>query len=199
MTKDKAPPALQRWIRARFFPDLIVPSPDVIDYTLLADRGFRLVFLDIDNTLVCHGSRRGDAFARRIVEDIHEAGLIPIIASNAREARARSFADSLDLEFIANAKKPAMEALCQDLSHRQCQPDHALMLGDQLLTDVWSARRAGMAVILTQRRDRREIVTVRFKRLIEWLLIRLGGKAYWDSLFLQDGAKSPGGQGYDRL
>lgn len=199
MTKDKAPRPIQRWIRARFFPDLIVPSPEVIDYRTLAAKGFRLVLLDIDNTLVCHGEHLGDDFARRVVGQVQEAGLLPIIASNAREERARSFADSLGLDFIANARKPAMEPICMELEGRQCLPKEAIMVGDQLLTDVWSARRAGMPVILTLRRDPAEMITVRLKRPIERILIRLGGKSHWQGLFLDQANGKQGDRAYDRL
>ena len=199
MTKDKAPRPLQRWIRARFFPDMIVPSPDMIDYQALAAKGFRLVLLDIDNTLVCHGKRLGDDFARLVVSQVQEAGLVPLIASNAREERARSFADSLGLDFIANARKPAMEPICLELEGRQCLPREAIMVGDQLLTDVWSARRAGMPVILTLRRDPAEMITVRLKRPIEWILVRLGGKSHWQGLFLEEAAGEQGDKAYDRL
>ncbi len=176
------PPSLSRWVRSRFFPDLIVASPGQLDYRKLAEEGFRLVLLDIDNTLALHGSRTADDFARSVVERIEGAGLVPVITSNARRQRAETYAGSLGLGFIPEAGKPGIGAICRELSERDCRPDQALMIGDQLLTDIWSARRAGLPVILTDKRARSEIVTVRFKRLIEWLLIRLGGKASWKSL-----------------
>lgn len=169
-------------VRARFFPDMIVSSPLAIDYQKLAQAGFRLALLDIDNTLVCHGSFLCDQEAAETVARVKEAGLTPVIASNAPEQRARTFADSLGIDFIANAKKPGVEAICRELSGRGCDPGETVMIGDQLLTDVWSARKAGIPVILTDRRSKREIFTVRLKRPIEWILIRLGGKARWRAL-----------------
>lgn len=180
--KDKKKRSLGQRVRDTFYPDMIVPSPDAIDYGRLARLGCRIVLLDIDNTLAPHGTREGDAFARRIVAMVQEAGLLPVIASNAKEDRARTFADSLGVPFISNARKPDARAICLDLEGRDCQPAEAVMVGDQLLTDVLSARRGKIPVILTDRRSRSELVTIRFKRGLEWILIRLGGKDKFDAL-----------------
>ncbi len=177
---------LIRTVQAHFYPDLIVSSPEVIDYERLKSMGFQVILLDVDNTLVLHGSHEGDAFARAIVTKVEQAGLIPVIASNAREHRARSFADSLGVEFISQAKKPGIEAICQDLTKRSCAYHNALMVGDQLLTDVWAARKAKIPVILTEKRSPHEIITVKMKRVIERLIRLLGGKDDWEMLKVID-------------
>lgn len=177
---------LARQIRQKFYPDLIVPSPRSIPYDRLASMGFRIVLLDVDNTLVTHGSHEGDDFAKEIVLRVQKAGLIPVIASNAREHRARSFANSLGIDFIAQAKKPGIDAICLELTARSCERHNALMVGDQLLTDVWAARKANIPVILTQKRAEHEIITVKMKRVIERLLRFLGGKSEWEALKLKN-------------
>ncbi len=173
---------LSEWIRARFFPDWIVSSPVEIDFESLAMRGFRVVLIDIDNTLAFHGSKTADEFAKTVIERIKMSGLSPVIVSNARVERARTYADSLGIPFIAHARKPGIENICRDLEQRDCPSHHALMVGDQLLTDIWSARRAGIPVILTERRSPHEFFTVRIKRPIESLLIALGGRSRWNEL-----------------
>ncbi len=182
--------SISEWIRNRFFPDMIVSSPDTIDFEELQRRGFRVVLLDIDNTIALHGSKTGDSFAKNIVDRIHDAGLEPIIVSNAKIERARTFADSLGISFIAHARKPSIDAICRELQCRSCPCCDALMVGDQLLTDVWSAKRAGIPIIFTHKRSSKELITVRLKRPIEWLLIVLGGRSRWNALK---------GNDYDRL
>ena len=174
--------ALSRCVRSFFFPDLIVSSPLAIDYDQLVSSGFRVALVDIDNTLACHGSHACDPEAAAIIEKIQDAGLVPVIVSNAGMERARTYADSLQVEFIAKAKKPRTGAICLALENLGCLPEHTITIGDQLLTDVWSARRAGIPVILTDKRSNKEIFTVRLKRPLEWILIRCGGKARWQTL-----------------
>ncbi|HZK29433.1 MAG TPA: YqeG family HAD IIIA-type phosphatase [Clostridia bacterium] len=173
------------WVRKQFFPNKIVSSPVAIDFAKLATQGFRVVLLDIDNTLVCHGSHECDDFAAGIIDRVRAVGMDPIIVSNARSNRAQSFASSLDVEFIANARKPSTQSILGDLSGRQCPPHHAVMVGDQLLTDVWFAKKAGVPVILTEKRSQKEIITVRLKRILESLLIRLGGRDHWNHLYTE--------------
>ncbi|MGI6508441.1 MAG: YqeG family HAD IIIA-type phosphatase [Saccharofermentanales bacterium] len=180
--KIKKNRGIAAWIRARFFPDRIVSSPEEIDFDALAMRGFRIVLLDIDNTLAFHGSETGDDFAKTIVDRVSAAGLCPVIVSNARLERAQTYADSLGISFIAHARKPGIENICRDLEHRECPCENALMVGDQLITDVWFARRAGIPVILTERRSPHELITVRVKRPLESLLIILGGRSHWNDL-----------------
>lgn len=176
----------QRWFQKHFFPDWIVPSLEALDFERLAAEGYKIAYLDIDNTLVFHGAHVGDDFARQTIQRVADAGILPVIASNAREPRARSFAASLDIPYVAEARKPSTKALLADLKERGIAPVDALMLGDQLLTDVWSGKRCGMAVVLTERRGKREICTVRLKRGIEWLIIRLGGLGHWKRRYETD-------------
>lgn len=197
--RDKGGPVSRR-IRSRFFPDLIVASPARIDYPLLVSRGYQVALVDIDNTLACHGSRVCDQEAENIIACIQEAGLTPLVASNAPAERARTFADSLGVSFIAKAGKPKTREILRALDQKGYDACRTLMIGDQLLTDAWSARRAGIAAILTDRRSPKEIWTVRLKRPLEWILIRLGGKAFWQSL-RDDYSRLPacGGSPHDRL
>jgi HAD superfamily phosphatase (TIGR01668 family) len=180
--KIKKSRGLSEWIRARFFPDRIVSTPEEIDFEALAAQGVRIVLVDIDNTIALHGSTTADAFAERVIERIKNTGLCPVIVSNAGFERARSYADSLGVSFIAHARKPSIDSICQDLAQRDCPHENALVIGDQLLTDVLSARRAGIPVILTEKRSQKEFFTVRIKRPIESILIMLGGRSYWEDL-----------------
>ncbi|HPY64676.1 MAG TPA: YqeG family HAD IIIA-type phosphatase [Bacillota bacterium] len=180
--KIKKGRGLSEWIRARFFPDRIVSTPEEIDFEALAAQGVRIVLVDIDNTIALHGSTTADAFAERVIERIKNAGLCPVIVSNAGFERAHSYADSLGVSFIAHARKPSIDSICQDLAQRDCPHENALVIGDQLLTDVLSARRAGIPVILTEKRSQKEFFTVRIKRPIESILIMLGGRSYWEDL-----------------
>ena len=180
--KIKKNRGLSEWIRARFFPDRIVSTPAVIDFEALATQGFRIVLVDIDNTIALHGSTTADTFAKKVIERIKSADLCPVIVSNAGIERARSYADSLGISFIAHARKPGIDSICRDLAQRGCPRENALVIGDQLLTDVWSARRAGIPVVLTAKRSPKELFTVRIKRLLESILIKLGGRSHWDDL-----------------
>jgi HAD superfamily phosphatase (TIGR01668 family) len=169
-------------VRAFFFPDAIVASPDVIPYGKFRDKGIRAVFLDLDNTLAIDGSYQADTYTKQLVAHIREAGLTPVIVSNAEHERALAFAASVPAECIPKAKKPSTDIIRAYIMENNWQPHEILMVGDQLLTDVLCARRLGMNIILTKQRAKHEIIPIRLKRHIEKCLILLGGYRHWKIL-----------------
>ncbi len=169
-------------LRASFFPDAIVASPDVIPFETLRENGIRAVFLDLDNTLAIDGSYESDTYTKQIVERIRKAELTPVIVSNADHERALAFAESVPADCISKAKKPSTDIIQAYITAHNWQPQEILMVGDQLLTDVLCARRIGMNIILTKQRARHEIIPIRLKRYIEKCLILLGGCRHWEAL-----------------
>jgi predicted HAD superfamily phosphohydrolase YqeG len=68
---------LIHFLSEKLKPDRIYRSIEQIDFRNLKAQGIDLVLLDIDNTLVHHGSHHPDAYARKAVETIQNAGLVP--------------------------------------------------------------------------------------------------------------------------
>ena len=143
-----------------------------IDFADYARQGFKLVLLDIDNTLARHGSREGDDFAREAVGRILQSGMECRIVSNAAAGRARLYAATLELPFTAMANKPSPRALRESCRMAGVLPNQTIMIGDQLLTDIAAARRAGCLAILVKPRFNHEAWNVRIKRLFEKLALR---------------------------
>lgn len=143
-----------------------------IDFAAYAAQGCRLILLDIDNTLARHGAYAADDFAREAVSRILKAGLACRIISNAKHKRAMAFSASLNLPFTAMANKPwphALKSACREAGIKSSQ---AVMIGDQLLTDIAAARRAGCRAVLVKPRFDHEAWNVRFKRIFERRALR---------------------------
>lgn len=157
------------WIK----PDRIYVSIDQIDFIALAALGKRLILLDIDNTLVRHGSRTADEFAMKIVKRIQEAGLIPYIISNAKPSRAKAFANSLDIAYQGLSGKPSTRGLQRAMNETRCSPQETVMIGDQLFTDVLAARRAGVLAVLVLPLDSHEVWNVAIKRAFEFPFLQV--------------------------
>jgi hypothetical protein len=153
-------------------PDLYVSNLDGVDFAGLSGLGYRLILLDVDNTLSRHGGYRADHYARQAVRRIRAAGLQCWLISNAGRKRIERFAASLDLPFVAWAKKPSVRGLLLACQACGCEPRQAVMVGDQILTDVISAHRAGCLAVLVRPRDRHEALNVRIKRLFERIFYR---------------------------
>lgn len=161
-----------KWFAEHLKPDDRARDLLHVDYRQLFDRGIRLILLDIDNTLVRHGARRADEFAVEAVSRMQKAGFQIMIISNARQDRAGAFARTLNLPYIGMANKPSIKALREACRITGVGPQVACMIGDQLLTDIWAGRRAGVLTILVEPRFRQEAWNVRLKRPLENNLIR---------------------------
>ncbi len=148
-------------------PERIYTSLENIDFLDLASSGYQLVLLDIDNTLVMHGTRIADDFSKRILLKIQNAGLKPYIISNAKFSRAKTFSESLGVPFQGLSGKPSPKGILRALQATDCQAQHAVMIGDQLFTDVIAANRAKVLSILVLPLSKHEAWNVAIKRIFE--------------------------------
>lgn len=164
---------MKKWLRKNFQPDQICDGVNSIDYNLLKHEGIELLLLDIDNTLAVHGSLTADTYAKTAITKMHQAGLDVFILSNAKKRRAKSYADSLGIESEGMAYKPSPKVLTKVCSNKNMKEDSVCMIGDQLLTDIWAANRAGVRSILVKPRSEHEDLHIRFKRLIEKLILKI--------------------------
>ena len=73
---------LRRKIRKYFFPDKIVESVKDVDFEALKQLGYRVILLDIDNTLVAHGTSTADKSSLQIKTDLE---LLEIGRASCRE------------------------------------------------------------------------------------------------------------------
>lgn len=162
------------WTKRRFSPDVYVKSLAHLDFTKLFLAGFRMILLDIDNTLAQHGSVYGTPYSFEQVARIHEAGLACTIISNARTKRAQTFAESLGIPYVPSAQKPSTKGIRQvlkrDLSLTESQ---MIIIGDQLLTDILAGNRAGILTILVDPVSEIEARQVKIKRPLEKMLKRM--------------------------
>ncbi|MDO5734515.1 MAG: HAD-IIIA family hydrolase [Eubacteriales bacterium] len=141
-----------------------------IDWAGLYNSGYRVILVDIDNTLAKHGAESPDSYAKATIESIQAAGLRAVVLSNAAGDRAERYAEKLGIDGLGQAHKPSPRKILAKLSELNCPQSKAMMIGDQILTDVWAARKAGITSVKVEPRFKEEIITVRLKRYLEYLL-----------------------------
>jgi uncharacterized protein len=143
-----------------------------IDFSLYASQGYRLVMLDLDNTLGPHGSMAADDFAHQAVAAILAAGLLCWLVSNGSRRRIEQYASSLGLNSIPRANKPSARGLLQACRETGTPPAQAILIGDQMITDIVSAHRAGCRAVLVRQLGWHESWNIRLKRWLEKRLLR---------------------------
>ena len=151
----------------RFFPDRTFESAYALDAAAFKARGIKGVILDIDNTLVSPNAP-ADENSRRWIAALKEEGIECFILSNNSEKRASSFAAEVDCAYLAKARKPRADGFLKAVSRLGTNPDETVVLGDQLITDVLGAHRAGLKAWWVSPLDpANEQPFVRVKRILE--------------------------------
>lgn len=153
-----------------FYPDHEAASAYGIDYEGLYQKGFRGIIFDIDNTLVPHGAPADDR-AEKLLQRLHKIGFHTILLSNNKEPRVKSFNDRVGSQYIFKAGKPAQAGYRRAMKRLGTKPDNTIFVGDQLFTDVWGAKKAGIETYLTKPIDPKEEIQIVLKRYLEKIVL----------------------------
>ncbi len=143
-----------------------------IDYSALKSDGFELVILDLDNTLLPWKSSVVGDDVKEWVAGAKAAGLKLTILSNTHYPRRLSrIASELGIPAIAHALKPLKTQFGKAARAAGCERCRAVVVGDQLLTDILGGNLAGMRTILVRPVHPKEFVGTKISRMIEKLIL----------------------------
>ena len=154
----------------KFFPDEYVASTYVIPFEKLYEKGYRGVIFDIDNTLVPHGAP-ADNRAEKLFQRLSDIGFASCLISNNREARVKMFNRNIGTHYIYNAHKPSTKNYIRAMEIMGTDRTNTLFVGDQLFTDVWGAKRAGIHNILVKPIHPKEEIQIVLKRRLEKIVL----------------------------
>ena len=154
----------------RFFPDTTVSSTYAIDYEKLYQEGYRGVLFDIDNTLVEHGKEATEQ-AKKLFSRLRSIGFECCLISNNQEPRVKKFNEKIQVAYVYNAHKPSTKNYRKAMEIMGTDTDTTVFVGDQLFTDVWGAKRTGMASILVKPIHPKEEIQIVLKRYLEKIVL----------------------------
>ena len=153
-----------------FFPDKYVASTYVIDFEQLYKKGYRGLIFDIDNTLVPHGAP-ADKRALELFSRLKKIGFKCCLISNNQEPRVKRFNQDIQVDYIYNAHKPSTKNYLKAMEIMGTDRGNSLFIGDQLCTDVWGAKRAGIGNILVKPIHPKEEIQIVLKRYLERIVL----------------------------
>ena len=153
-----------------FYPDIEAPSAYTIDFTNLYSSGKKAIIFDIDNTLVPHGAP-ADERAKALFAKLHQLGFQTLLLSNNKEPRVKSFADDVGSLYIYKAGKPGIYGYRKAMELLSSTPDTTVFIGDQLFTDIWGAKKAGILTYLVKPIHPKEEIQIILKRRLEKIIL----------------------------
>jgi HAD superfamily phosphatase (TIGR01668 family) len=136
--------------------------------------GIKGVLIDLDNTLL---PWKGLEIPKETFDWITAGkalGLKLCLVSNTRNlVRLRDMGEKLDIPAVAPTRmKPSRSGFRRALEILELDAGEAIMIGDQMFTDVWGGNRAGIRTIWVERMAEREFFGTKFSRMVERLLSR---------------------------
>ncbi len=132
----------------KFIPNMRVDSVFDIDLEGLYAQGYRGIITDLDNTLV--GAKAPLATPELIewFEKVKKCGFKLVIVSNNNLNRVSVFANPLNIEFVHAARKPSGAAFHRAMEMMGLGPKETIVVGDQMMTDVFGGNRQGLFTVL---------------------------------------------------
>ena len=133
----------------------------------LVSIGVKGIVLDIDNTLEPYEHPDPGDHVVAWLSQLKSKGISAAIVSNNGKERVERFNKNLKLPCYFKAKKPFRKNVLNALKDMGVSKGEAVLMGDQVFTDVWAARNAGIrAILVPPINDKRDLFT-KFKRLLE--------------------------------
>ncbi len=154
----------------RFYPDTEADSVYELDFEKLYDCGYRGVIFDIDNTLVPHGAP-ADEQAVVLFDKLRSIGFQSILLSNNKEPRVKMFNDRVGSRYIYKAGKPSVKNYLKAMEMMGTGKENTIFIGDQLFTDVWGAKKAGIRTCLVKPIHPKEEIQIVLKRYLERIVL----------------------------
>lgn len=137
-------------MKAWFHPMSYVPHVSDIDFRSLRADGVRGVIVDLDNTLVGYRALEPEPEVTAwIGQAVHHEVRIIMVTNNATPW-ARTVAERLAVPIVANARKPLPRGFRRALRLLGLPREAAVVVGDQLFTDVVGAKLCGLRAILVE-------------------------------------------------
>ena len=125
------------------------------------------IVLDIDNTLTTHNNPMPPQSSMDWLVRVKKAGIKLIIVSNNKPPRVEPFAQLLDLEYVANGRKPLTYGINEAVRRMGFEKCDIAAIGDQIFTDIMGANLAGIRSCFVYPLEPETSLPFRFKRTIE--------------------------------
>ncbi|WP_075982376.1 YqeG family HAD IIIA-type phosphatase [Bacillus massilinigeriensis] len=167
----------------QFLPDQHVKSIFDIKPEVLKEKGIKGIITDLDNTLVEWDRPNATPKLVKWFDEMKKQNILITIVSNNNKERVETFSEPLGISFIFQARKPLRLAFNRAVKKMGIKKEEAVVIGDQLLTDVLGGNRSGFHTILVVPVAQTDGFATRINRKIERILLkwfRKKGMLQWE-------------------
>ena len=155
-------------------PDLYLRSVHDIDLDALRDQGVDTMLMDLDNTLLPRDTSVVPDDLKQWAAALNQRGFKVVLVSNNWHERVHTVAGELGFKLVAKAVKPLPFAFLRALSLVGSSRRQAVVVGDQMFTDVLGGKLLGMKTVMVLPLSASDLPHTLMLRHVEKVL--LGGR-----------------------
>jgi len=133
-----------------FTPEGYYKKLSAIPIDQLVAQGIKGMILDLDNTITTWNNLEFDPEVLTWFEQLHAAGIKSCILSNNYAPRIEPIAKAVGSLYVGQAKKPLKSGYRRGMKVLGTGIENTIMVGDQLLTDIFGGKRTGLRCILVE-------------------------------------------------
>ncbi|MDQ0174217.1 YqeG family HAD IIIA-type phosphatase [Bacillus chungangensis] len=151
----------------KFLPNQYVKNIFQIHPEALREKGVKGIITDLDNTLVEWDRPNATPKLIEWFANMEKNDIKITIVSNNNDTRVKNFSEPLGIPFISRARKPLTRAFHDAVKQMELKKEETVIIGDQLLTDIFGGNRGGFYTILVIPVAQSDGFATRFNRMIE--------------------------------
>jgi len=155
-----------------FAPDSYLTSVHAIDLDALARDGVRAILIDLDNTLLPRDTNVVPDELKAWAAQLRDHDLAVVLVSNNWHQRVHHVASELGFDLVDKAVKPLPFAFLAALRRAGAQARQAVVVGDQVFTDILGGKLLGMRTILVAPLSSTDLPHTLLLRRLEAIVLR---------------------------
>ena len=156
-----------------FCPDLYLESIYKLDLDSIKEKNIKGILVDLENTLLPWDSKHVEEKLIGWTQYCLKEGFSLCIISNNKYKRIKRCSELLGIPAVFGSYKPFKSAFKKGMDIMGTQPEQTAVIGDQIFTDVFGAKRMGLYAILVKPISSRELYWTRIMRLMERRIIKI--------------------------
>lgn len=159
-------------LKKYFLPTSYVENIKAITPERLKNMGVNTVMTDLDNTLVAFDEPDADNEVVEWFSNLKENGINVMILSNGKSGRVGTFCEPNGFQYICSARKPLSKNFRRAVKEMNADIESTVMVGDQLMTDIFGANRVNMkSILVIPVKDKDGLATI-LNRRMERMIMR---------------------------
>lgn len=156
-----------------FRPKFLFYQLEDISLEWLQEQNVSYILLDVDNTIAVWNEENIAPSVDAWIKNALQNKIKIILISNSAAARLKRISSVYGIKYISWALKPFNRSFLQALTLIECnKKENALVIGDQLFTDVLGGNRLNIRTVLLTPRFDKDYIWTKLVRKIEKIVLR---------------------------